>query len=153
MLKKVFFCIILLACVFLMCSCKSNSVTIQVGGTNTSDYNEITDEDVAETVDQMRRQGEEESNTILDQYSDPKNEGGSKNLSFFSSLKIFYLELRKNIPKVGIISFILGFILTIFSRGNKRIQHFGLFGLMVGVPVCLLTVVYGYGWFKALFLG
>lgn len=103
---------------------------------------------------------EEKVNQIYDQamdeamsgfYSEAKEDNGEGN--FFDRMtrtliRMFYNRygsLKAMAPGIAVVSIFLGGIIFIFSKKNKPRQRFALYGLIIGVPLLLLVLVYGIG--------
>lgn len=66
-------------------------------------------------------------------------------------LDTVYLYLRVNGPYVMILSVIIGCVMAVLARRNKKLQRFAIFTLCVGVPLLVLVVIFGYGFLCSLF--
>lgn len=63
----------------------------------------------------------------------------------------FYAGIKSWAPVIAISSIGAGLLILIFSRYNKGLRRFGLYGLVIGVPLVLLVIVYGVGFLNGIF--
>lgn len=59
-----------------------------------------------------------------------------------------YGSLQAMAPGIAVLSIFVGGILFIFSTNNKPLRRFALYGLIIGVPIFLIILVYGVGAFS-----
>lgn len=62
-----------------------------------------------------------------------------------------YAGIKSWAPVIAISSIGAGLLILIFSRYNKGMRRFGLYGLVMGVPLVLLVIVYGVGFLNGIF--
>lgn len=63
-----------------------------------------------------------------------------------------YQTLCKYMPHVMVLSIVFGILLFILARRNKSLRRFGLYGLCIGIPVCALIFIFGFGTMCGIFL-
>lgn len=59
-----------------------------------------------------------------------------------------YGSLKSMAPGIAVVSVFLGGIIFICSKKNKPRRQFALYGLIIGVPILMLVLVYGIGIFS-----
>lgn len=113
-----------------------------------------TRERVKNSEGQINKKNEKEYYDILDQFATTEEKEsdigliGSILLTFYD----IYEQIRVWAAPISFVSIIIGIMLGIFSKGNKRMQHFGIFGLAIGVPLVMVFIVYGIGILNDIFL-
>ena len=63
-----------------------------------------------------------------------------------------YGSLKTMAPSIAVISIVSGGIIYLFSAKNKARRKFALYGLIIGVPILMLVLVYGIGIANQFFL-
>lgn len=139
-----------LVMILTLTSCSSESISLKIG----DDYTSVETESDEEVADRLEKQAGDVYDTVFEKYGDPSTRPSKSATEYGVGLvNSIYSEGKKAAPYIALGSFGIGFFIFLFARGNKRIRKFGVFGLMIGVPVVLIILVYGFGYVKHLFLG
>lgn len=108
-------------------------------------------------VEQAMKAGDKKEAEVKNTINDLINEPAKKNKESLPEtlLRGFYntyIQIKLWAPWICIGSFMIGMIIFMSARGNKRARKFGLFGLVIGVPLCMLFIVFGIGFLNGMFL-
>lgn len=63
-----------------------------------------------------------------------------------------YAEIKHLAPYIGMMSVSVGVLIFIFSKYNKGLRRFALYGLIIAVPCLLLFIIFGYGILADIFM-
>lgn len=63
-----------------------------------------------------------------------------------------YAEIKHLAPYIGMVSVSVGVLIFIFSKYNKGLRRFALYGLIIAVPCMLLFIIFGYGILADIFM-
>ena len=63
-----------------------------------------------------------------------------------------YKALCGYMPYVMVLSIVFGILVFILAKKNKGLRRFGLYGLCIGIPLCALIFVFGFGAVSGIFL-
>lgn len=115
------------------------------------------DDFASRNVDQAMKAGDEKEAEAKDTISDLVSKPAEKKKESLPEalLKGFYntyIQIKLWAPWICIGSFMIGMIIFLAARGNKRARKFGLFGLVIGVPLSMLFIVFGIGFLNGMFL-
>lgn len=147
--------ILLLLCLLVLMTltgCKSNAVKLVVGG----DSN-VNQEETKTATEKLEKKSDDTFDEAMEKFG---ADGTQKDIgsdtpideqivSFFLKL---YHALKEASPYIAVVSFVIGFLIFLFARGNKKIRKFGLFGLMIGMPLVMIVINYGIGYTKDMFM-
>lgn len=106
----------------------------------------------SEVYDEFESAKDKEYNEGMDKIL---NQSGDKNGNAGRDILIKYYQvygkLRQFSPYIITVSIFFGTVIAIFSRYNKGLRRFAIYGLIIGVPVVMLMIVYGLGYLNKLF--
>ena len=107
-----------------------------------------------ESEEKIRKDTEKEYYALLDKYSD--NDTETSDRGFIETILYhfyrIYLQIKMYAAPITFVSIIIGSLIAIFCRSNKAMRRFGIFGLIIGVPVIMILMVYGVGILNSIFL-
>lgn len=63
-----------------------------------------------------------------------------------------YKSLCGYMPYVMVLSIVFGILVFILARKNKGLRRFGFYGLCIGIPLCVLIFIFGFGAMCGMFL-
>ncbi len=101
----------------------------------------------------MRRKARDEYGKIMDAYSDTEISDKTVSEQALSWYYYYYGQIRSWAGPIVVVSVSFGTLLLIFSKGNKRRRQWGLYGLIIGVPLLMVFLVYGVGILNGMFIG
>ena len=89
--------------------------------------------------DDMKKKNEEDFNKNFDKLSEDEVEDA---VTFDGVYDSFHHMAKRNFPLAMICTISLGIIIMIFARKNKSLFRFGLFGLVIGLPIVYIMIVF-----------
>lgn len=101
----------------------------------------------------MRKKAQDEYEEIMEAYSDTEKSDKTVSEQVLSWYYYYYGQIRSWAAPIVAVSVSLGSLLLIFSKGNKRRRQWGLYGLIIGVPLLMVFLVYGIGMLNDMFMG
>ena len=114
---------------------------------------EKSDVQADEVGDEFLTAKEQEYNEILDE---ALREEEAPTISLAKRLLLWFYDYYTTIRLWGtpvcICSVVVGFVLFLVARGNKGARKFALFGLILGVPLLYVFMVFGVGALNDIFL-
>lgn len=69
----------------------------------------------------------------------------------YLTLYRFYYDIKNNALVIGLFSFFIGGLMFLLCNGNRGWKKFGLWGLMIGIPVILVIFVFGGAYYFRLY--
>ena len=63
-----------------------------------------------------------------------------------------YAQIKYMAPYIGVASVAIGWIIFFLSKYNKGLRRFALYGLIMGIPLLLIFIIYGYGILADIFM-
>lgn len=160
--NKIFILLLCVAsCVFVGCSSSIDNENQYIDTYDkTQDIAEQNAEISANRYEEKANQiyGEAMEEAMSGFYSEAKEDNEEGN--FFDRmtrmiLRMFYNRygsLRTMAPLVSVMSIVLGGIIFVFSKKNKPRKRFALYGLIIGIPILMIVLVYGIGIANQIFL-
>lgn len=107
-----------------------------------------------ESDSKIKKDTEKEYYALLDKYSN--NDTGDDDRGLGEILLYyfyrFYLVIKMYAAPISFTSIVIGSFIAYFCRSNKQMRRFGIFGLIVGIPLLMIFIVYGVGILNGIYL-